>query len=307
MSAHILVLGSINVDYTVLVDRIPAPGETVMGSELMVARGGKGANQAVAAARAGASVALLGCVGDDAGGRDYLAALATEGVDASLVSVAGGLQTGTALIMVEPRTGENIIAVYPGANAHMTPAHVDAGRDCLAAAKVLLAQLEVPLETVLHAARSARQVGTAFVLNPSPVPHDGVSGELLGLTDYLICNETEGTRVAEAVGAASAEAAARDLIAAGTRAVILTRGARGCTVLSPEGTCDVPPFAVQAVDAVGAGDAFAGAFCAALAEGLPLAECARLANAAGALATTIPGAMPSLPRREQINALTGLL
>lgn len=174
MAGHgIVVLGSINVDLTATVGRLPGRGETVMGGALVAAHGGKGANQAVAAARAGGQVSLIGCVGDDSEGAAYLSALTDEGINTELLRVSPGARTGTALILVEAGSGENVIAVCPGANAEVSAEQVDDVRGAVEGASVVMAQLEVPIEAVERAAALARGAGSSFVLNPSPVPAEG--------------------------------------------------------------------------------------------------------------------------------------
>lgn len=306
MAGHgIVVLGSINVDLTATVGCLPGRGETVMGGALAVAHGGKGANQGVAAARAGAAVEMVGCVGDDAEGTGYLGALEAEGVGTRWVRVTRGVRTGTALILVEEGSGENMIAVCPGANAEVSAQQVEEARETLQGAALVMAQLEVPLEAVQRAAELVHEAGGRFVLNPSPVPPDGVPQALLSNVTHLVCNETEIARIGAGVGASDEGTACRSLLEQGMEAVVVTRGGRGCSLHNIHGTAHVAPFVVQPVDAVGAGDAFAGALCAALCDGAPLVEAAAFANAAGALATTVAGAMPSLPRRMAIEALLG--
>lgn len=303
MAERIIVLGSINLDYTATVPRLPAPGETIIGEELVVAEGGKGANQAVAAARAGADVAFLGCVGDDDGGRGYMDKLAAEGVDITLTRVVPGVRTGTALIFVESGTGENMIAACPGANAHLHPDDVERARPAFAQAALVLSQLESPLQSVQRAAELAAEVGHPFVLNPSPVPADGLPECIIELTSVLICNATEILQIGATLGEPDEASTLRHLLAGRTRVVVITRGAEGCSVHTAQESYTIPAYRVQAVDAVGAGDAFAGAFAAAWVQGQTLRDCAWFATAAGALAVTERGAMPSLPRRQAIEHL----
>jgi len=299
----VVVLGSLNMDLGARTARMPRPGETVFGEDFVTVPGGKGANQAVAAARAGASVTMVACVGDDAQGEAYIRALHEEGIDTDGMRVVPDAKTGVALISVQRGTGQNCIAVCPGANLLLTPGDVDRARERIASSSGVLAQLEVRLETVLRAATLAREAGVPFLLNPSPVPREGVPSALLGLTDYLILNDTEIRRIGLSLGTEDPRQAARRLVADGLTAVALTRGAEGCVIVDAAGERCIEPFAVKPVDAVGAGDAFAGALAAALAEGRPLSEAALLANAAGALAVTVEGAMPSLPPRVRIDAL----
>lgn len=303
MPPTVLVLGSLNIDYTAVVDRLPSPGETVLGGELLVTQGGKGANQAVASARSGAVVSLLGCVGRDDGGRIYLDKLATERVDTSLLRLCEEVPTGTALIYVERGSGENMIAVCPGANSLLSPDDVESARERIAAAGVVVAQLESPMETVIAAGRICREVNTPFLLNPSPVPPGGVPPELLVEVDYLVCNQTEMGLLADGLAGGSLRDAADLLLTRGMAAVVMTLGSEGCAVVEKTGVSRVSSFPVRPVDAVGAGDAFTGALATGLAEGRPLQEAARFASAAGALAVTTAGAMPSLPNRHQIESL----
>jgi ribokinase len=303
MSDRILVLGSINLDYTATVGRLPAPGETIIGGELVVAEGGKGANQAVAAARAGAGVAFLGCVGDDDGGRGYLKKLAAEGVKTAFVRTVPGVRTGTALIFVEAGTGENMIAACPEANGHLSPADVEAARPAFLDAALVLSQLESPLDAVQHAAQMAVELGHPFLLNPSPVPPDGIPARIIELTSLLICNTTEIAQIATSLGEPHEESALRRLLAGRARAVIITRGAQGCSVHTRQESYNISAFKIPPVDAVGAGDAFTGAFAAAWVGGQTLRDCVWFATAAGALAATKHGAMPSLPDRNAIEHL----
>jgi ribokinase len=303
MSDRILVLGSINLDYTATVGRLPAPGETIIGGELVVAEGGKGANQAVAAARAGGTVSLLGCVGDDDGGRGYLDKLGAEGVDVALVRAVPDVRTGTALIFVEAGTGENMIAACPEANAHLRPEDVESARPAFVDTALVLSQLESPLDAVQRAAELAVELGHPFLLNPSPVPAQGIPERIVELSSLLICNATEIAQIGASLGEPDEEATLQRLLAGRARTVIITRGTQGCSVHTRKESYTIPAFKVQAVDAVGAGDAFTGAFAAAWVEGQMLRDCVWFATAAGALAATQHGAMPSLPHREAIEQL----
>lgn len=287
MSFDVVVVGSANLDLVARTLRLPGPGETVLGSDFAEHPGGKGLNQAVAAARAGASVAFVGAVGDDDAGRTLHSVAATEGIDVSGLSVADGVATGRAVITVDD-SGENSIVVVPGANAS---AHVGD----LPAATVVLAQLEIPVATVIAAFAVARTAGSRTVLNPAPVPVGGLPDELLSLCDILVPNEHE----VELLGGVD------ELLASGVAAVVVTQGAAGVTVTeAPDATTwSVEAFEVDPVDTTGAGDAFCGALAARLAAGADLRPAVRYAAAGGALATTIAGAVPSLPHAVDIERL----
>jgi len=291
---RIVVVGSANTDLVVRGERIPRPGETVLGGALVRAAGGKGANQAVAAARLGAAVSLVARVGDDDFGRDALAGYAREGIDISHCRVDPDAPSGVALILVDVH-GENAIAVAPGANGRLSPADVDAAAPAIRSADLLLLQLETPLPTVLHAARTARAAGVPVLLDPAPAPPDGLPAELVALVSILKPNATEATRLAG--HADDAAAAARRLVGLGPGLVIVTLGADGALVATADGVGHVPAYPVRAIDSTAAGDAFTAALAVGLAEGRPPLEAARRAAAAGALAATRPGAQPSLPTR----------
>jgi ribokinase len=282
--------------------RLPVPGETVTDGTLLVAHGGKGANQAVAARRLNADVRLIGCVGDDASGREVRQALAAEGVgvDALLTSPTGA--TGTALIVVDAG-GRNQIAVAPGANRALTLADVD-GRDAdFAWAQVVVVSLEVPLGSARRALERARHHGAVTILNPAPWPECGV--DFLNLADYVTPNENEAARLTgRTVGDAEAAAAvAADVRARGAAHAVLTLGAAGAFAHGPAGAVHAPAFAVAAVDTTGAGDGFNGALAVALAERRPLADALRFANATAALACTRRGAQPAMPHRADVERL----
>ena len=297
---RIVVIGSSNTDLTVLAEHLPAPGETVLGGELLQAGGGKGANQAVAAARAGARVAFVGKVGDDEFGRATVANLRREGINTDCMTVREQTRSGVALIIVD-KHGENLIAVAPGSNARLKPADVRAARPLIEAADLVLLQLEIPLQAVRTAVDAARRAGTRVLLNPAPAPPPGRLAGLLDGLDYLTPNMGEATRL---LGASSAgtrpEAMARALVRAGVGGVFLTLGARGVCICDGGECSRIKAPRVRVVDTVGAGDCFAGTLAVALAEGLRPREAAAFAACAAALSVRKAGAQPSLPRRQAI-------
>jgi ribokinase len=296
---RVLVVGSANVDFTVALARLPQVGETVTNGTLLVNHGGKGANQAVAARRLGAEVRLIGCVGDDASGREVRAALAAEGVGTAGLMTSAAAATGTALIIVDDE-GRNQIAVAPGANRALTVEHVRGRADDFEWADIVVASCEVPLETVRWALQIARGRGVPTILNPAPVPDGGL--EFLELVEYLTPNAGEATRLS---GVAGDEAAAAALRARGARSVLVTLGERGVLVCGDGPPRHVPGFRVAAVDTTAAGDGFNGALAVALTEGCPLQAAVRFANAAAAVACTRRGAQASLPTRDEVERLGG--
>ncbi len=282
----VTVVGSANLDLVAQTERIPGPGETLLASNYAEHAGGKGLNQAVAARRAGATTAFIGAVGSDAAGHTLSAVLAAEGIDAAGVDSVEA-PTGRALITVSA-DAENSIVVVPGANALVRPP------TSLAACRVVATQLEIPTDAVRAALDMGRSTGATTVLNPAPAAH--LDGQLLSLVDVLTPNEHE----LDLLGGVDA------LLAAGVAAVVVTLGAAGAEIhRSGQLTERVEPFPVEAVDTTGAGDAFNGALAACLAEAAPLTRAVQMGCAAGALAATVSGAVPSLPRREQIEALVG--
>ncbi|MCX2970951.1 MULTISPECIES: ribokinase [Streptomyces] len=295
---EVLVVGSANADLVTGVERHPAPGETVLGSDLAVHPGGKGANQAVAAARLGAATGLLARVGDDAHGRLLTASLREAGVATGWLLTSRTAPTGVALIAVDAG-GANTIVVSPGANARLTPADVAAAGEALAAASVVSLQLEVALETVSAAAAAAAAAGTRVVLNASPPA--ALPPEVLAACDPLVVNEHEARLLLAGESGAGGERGgdpagwADGLRRLGPRSVVVTLGAGGALAASAEGTAHVPAPAVVAVDSTGAGDAFTGALAWRLARGDTLADAVRLAVRVGALTVTRAGAQPSFP------------
>jgi ribokinase len=305
MAAHITVVGSLNMDLIARTPRFPQPGETIIGDEFHTAPGGKGANQAVAAARLGAQVSMVGRVGRDAFAESLLNNLAAAGVDHAFVIQDPEAATGVALIAVDD-AGQNSIIVASGANVRLSPADVDGAEAAIAGADALLLQLESPLETVTRAAKVACAHGVSVILNPAPAR--SLPGALLALVDVLIPNESETALLAGLpVGdPAEAEAAAAALRELGVGTVILTLGGRGALLAREDGAEYFPAFEVTPVDTTAAGDAFVGGFAVALAEGRSLAEAVQWGNGAGALATTKLGAQPSLPTRQDLRGLLAI-
>jgi ribokinase len=301
---QIVVVGSSNTDLVVRVPRIPRAGETLLGGEFMTAAGGKGANQAVGAARAGGNVALIARVGRDSLGDRAVAGLQRDGVDVSGVSRDAHAASGVALIFVS-RDGENSIAVAGGANAKLSAAHVKKAAGVIRSSALLVAQLETPLAAVMAAALVAVKAGVPVILNPAPARP--LPNRLLKLISILTPNETEaelltGVKVTDEAAAARACAKLRSR---GVRTVILTLGARGAYLADVGGQQLVPGFKVKAVDSTAAGDIFNGALSVALAEGKSLRDAVRFANAAAALSVTRRGAQASAPNREDIERFLG--
>jgi ribokinase len=322
---RVTVLGSLNMDISVTVPRLPEPGATVLGSAARFTPGGKGANQAVAAARLGGAVSMVGCVGDDDFGRQLVAGLRDEGVDAGAVRTVPGVPTGLAMISVDA-AGENMITVAPGANHEVGEEQVAAaGR---ADGRVLVICAEIPVSAI----RTAVAQSTRHVLNLAPAPPDAAA-IVAGGVDWLVVNEGEAAAVLgrPVSGLAEAAQAAAALVQAGARHAVVTAGAHGAALATAAAAATGAPadaaaaaadaaiadatpataetieaFKVQAVDTVGAGDAFVGALAVALAAGVPAAEAVRAAAAAGATAATRPGAQAGMPRPADILATTGL-
>ncbi|MFJ8936237.1 ribokinase [Streptomyces sp. NPDC102365] len=294
----LLVVGSANADLVVAVERRPGAGETVLGSDLALHPGGKGANQAVAAARLGARTALLARVGDDAHGRLLLDSQRAAGVDTSGVLV-GGAPTGVALITVDP-SGDNSIVVSPGANGRLTPDDIRAASALITASRVVSTQLEIPLETVEELVRGLRP-GTRFVLNPSP-PQE-LPAAVLAVCDPLIVNEHEARVVLGADAGATPEEWAGALLALGPRSVVVTLGEEGALVADASGTARVPAVKVTAVDTTGAGDSFTAALAWRLGAGESLTASAAYAARVGAVAVTRQGAQASFPTAEEVAAV----
>jgi ribokinase len=300
--ADVFVVGSINQDFVLSVERRPEPGETVTEAQLSRSNGGKGANQAAAAALLGASVTFLGRVGDDGLGEPLVEALADKGVDTSLIAASPDSSTGTAFITVTP-DGENAITVAPGANRSLTAEDVDDASDAIADARVLVAQMEVPPEVVLRAVEVAARQGTRALVNLAPTTE--VPRELLEKLDPLVVNEHEAAfllheRVEDVEGALSA---APELLQLGPRSAVITLGREGAVFCDGGSTNHQSAPRVDVVDTTGAGDAFVGALAARLAQEFPLGEAVAYAVRAGAAAVTKKGAQGALPTPESVEAM----
>jgi ribokinase len=296
---EVVVVGSLNMDLVARVARLPVPGETVAGSDFSTVPGGKGANQAVAAARLGARTAMVGCVGDDAFGARLRAGLEQDGVECRGLRTVAGVSSGVALIVVDG-AGRNGIVVVPGANGQLGPDDVDAAEPLIAAAQIVVLQLEIPFATVEHAIRRARALGKTVVLNPSPAR--ALPRELYACVDYLVPNEIEAASLtgAPVATAADALAAARRLRGEGAAAVLVTLGAEGVVSASATGEGHHRAPRVEAVDTTAAGDTFLGGLCAALVRGRDLAAAIAFGQAAAAVCVTRPGAQPSIPRADEV-------
>ena len=300
--ADIIVVGSLNTDLVVRAPRFPKPGETISGEDLQIIPGGKGANQAVAAARQGMSVAMVGRVGNDSFGPELIDNLKRNNVNASHVQIDSESATGTAIIVVAEE-GQNSIVLSAGGNGKVNSEDlVDVP---FSDYKLLLLQLEIPIETVLSAARGAKESGLRVLLNPAPAR--SLPDELLSLPDFIVPNESElGLLTGLPVNdIPSAKAAAKSLLERSIKNVIVTLGAKGALIVNQEITKHIPPFQVKVVDTTAAGDAFIGGFASALLQDKSLEEAVRYGCACGALATTKLGAQPSLPTKEEVEHLIG--
>jgi ribokinase len=291
--ARIVVVGSINMDLVTLAPRFPAPGETLLGERFLTVPGGKGANQAVAAARLGAEVTLVGAVGRDAFGAELMRGLAGEGIDLTHVATLDDVGSGTASITVAE--GDNQIIVVPAANARVTPAQVERARDRIERADAVLVQMEIPLETVEATVRLGHRFDVPVILNPAPA--QPLPREWLALASYLTPNQHELARVLEA----DADQDFRTLMQQAPCPVVLTRGGEGAWYREHGESVHQPGFAVEVVDTTGAGDTFNGALAVYLREGLEVAV--RKACAAAALSVTRLGAQGGMPRARDVNAL----
>jgi len=299
----ILVVGSINADLVVRAPRFPEPGETISGEDLQIIPGGKGANQAVAAARQGASVTMVGRVGKDSFGPDLINNLKKNNVETSHVEIDPQSATGTATIIVDGN-GQNSIVLSAGGNGKVSRADVDSAS--FQDHKLLLLQLEIPLETVLAAAQRAKESGLRVLLNPAPAR--ALPDELISLPDFIVPNEIELSLLTDQLihDLSSAERAAKRLVERGAKTIIVTLGANGALIVTDKQVLHVDTYKVDVVDTTAAGDAFIGGFASALLQNKSLEEAVRYGCACGGLATTKFGAQPSLPTREEVEVFMSL-
>jgi ribokinase len=300
---RIVVIGSSNTDLVVRTARLPGPGETVLGGNLQQFPGGKGANQAIAAARLGAEVCFVTCLGCDSYGDQAMANFQRAGLNTDFVVRAPESPSGVALITVDER-GQNQIVVASGANACLLPEHIDAARPAIARAEALVLQLEIPLPTVQRAVAVANELGVPVILNPAPVPIGNLPVELLRACSFIVPNQREACALlgAELPEEYDGPVWARRLRELGPEVAIITLGPQGAVAASRDGVLLSPTRRVAAVDTTGAGDCFVGALACAFAEGMPIAAMLRFANAAAALAVTRHGAQDSLPTRAELQA-----
>ncbi|MFY9940273.1 MAG: ribokinase [Silvibacterium sp.] len=296
----IVVVGSINIDLVAKAERIPVTGETVSGTEFQTHSGGKGANQAVAVARLGYPVGMIGRLGNDVFGTELREHLQNAGIDLSAVQTTEG-SSGVAVIIVSP-SGDNIIVPTPGANAVLSPADIDANLDMIRAAGLVLTQLEIPLETVEHLANVCAREGIPLMLDPAPARE--LPAAILTRTRWFTPNETEAAFYSGNEPFDSSRSIARKLLAKGPQAIVLKLGARGVYLADRNGLDQqIDAYPVRAVDTTAAGDAFNGAFAAALMLGETPAESARFAAAAAAISVTRSGAQPSMPTMAEVQEL----
>ena len=307
MSApRIVVVGSSNTDMVVKGRRLPGPGETVKGGQFVMAAGGKGANQAVAAARLGAQVTLVAKVGADVFGDQAIAGYQKDGISTDFIFRDPAGHTGIALILVDDK-GENLISVASGANNALMPQDVEKAAERIRSADVVVLQLEIPLETVEFTARLAAEAGVPVILDPAPAPDAPLDRTLLQYVSYLKPNETEAERLTgiAVTDEASARKAADKLLQNGAHNAIVTLGAKGALWASAGQSGFVPGCRVEAIDSTAAGDAFSGGLACALARGMSLEESVRYASCVGALSVTRLGAQPSLPTEEEVRKFRG--
>jgi len=299
MKPKIIVIGSSNTDMVVKVPHIPAPGETILGTDFMTIAGGKGANQAVAAARAGADVTFIACVSDDSFGKQAVKNYRNDGIDTSCIKIQPGTHSGIALINVA-EDGENSISVAPGANSYLFPEDIYGFENAFDGAKMVLAQLEIPMETVKAAAEVAHKKGIPFILNPAPGA--AISESLLGKITIITPNETEAAIITgrNNFSEKDIQKMASEIFDKGGITVLITLGSKGVYLKTFDFEGLIPGYKVKAVDTTAAGDVFNGALSAALAGGMDLKEAVDFAQRAAAISVTRMGAQPSAPHLDEI-------
>jgi ribokinase len=303
-ATHIVVVASFMMDLTTRLKRLPLRGETVFGDEFKSGAGGKGSNQAVCARRLGSEVTVIVKIGSDMFGEAALQNFKNEGFDTDLVFIDDEHPTGVAPIFVE-ETGENIIAIVPGANSYLTPRDVARGRERIKEADVLLTNFEIPLETSLYALETAKEFGCTTILNPAPAPREPVDDELFRFVDILTPNETEAKGLLGKLDRDMApEESAGELMERGVGTVVMTLGEKGAFYLHGGGRGLVPAFKVDTIDATGAGDAFNGALAVSVAEGKGLEDSILFANRVAALSTTRFGTAPAMPFRNELDSFS---
>lgn len=302
---QIVVVGSINMDLVARMSRLPRPGETLHGDRFETIPGGKGANQAVAAARLGAAVTMIGRVGDDAFSEELLKSLRQYGVRTECIQSTTDSPSGVAIINVEA-SGANAIVVIAGANGQLTSRDVEGYANVIAAADLVVVQLEIPVESVVTAIRLAREAGVSVILDPAPAPTKALPVELRTV-DYISPNQTEAEALTGIVvnDLSSAERAAKVLCDRGARHVVMKLGELGALVISEGSGVHIPASKAAIVDTTAAGDAFTAGLAVGLAEGRSLAEAAQLGCAAGTLACTVFGAQPAMPTRTEVDRFLG--
>ena len=299
-TTHIVFVASFMMDLTTKLQRLPLRGETVFGDEFKSGAGGKGSNQAVCAKRLGAEVTVIVKIGNDMFGKEAYSNFEKEGFDTDLIFIDEEHPTGVAPIFVED-SGENIIAIVPGANSYLAPQDVAKGEERIRAADILITNFEIPLETSLYALKTAKEFGLTTILNPAPAPMKAVDSELFTYVDILTPNETEAKGLLGKLDSRmEIEESAHELLGRGVGTVVMTLGEKGAFYMNDEEKGYVPAFRVDTIDATGAGDAFNGALAVSLAEGNGFPESIQFANRVAALSTTRFGTAPAMPFRHEI-------